>query len=82
MKIKANKFYLTREGLTAYVAAVKSPFPDTYSNCEAIGWVDDPEIAKTNTAWSIDGKSCVSSFGEKTIYDLVSYAPKEMKKLP
>lgn len=53
MKLEAGKYYRTRGGRKAYVAAVGCPFcgPDTCST--ALGWIEEKSLS---TDWSEDGK--------------------------
>jgi hypothetical protein len=57
MKLLAGKFYKTRSGSIAYVAATRSPFQYTDKHDCVIGWLlcgDDKEA--TSQAWLSDGQ--------------------------
>jgi hypothetical protein len=57
MKLQAGKFYKTRSGSIAYIAATRSPFQHTDKHDCVIGWllcVDDKEA--TSQAWLSDGR--------------------------
>src|SRR6202795_3798805 len=59
MKLQAGKFYKTRSGAIAYVAATRCPFPvDSYNQRHCIGWwFSDDEDAPSvqDGTWHRDG---------------------------
>lgn len=61
IKLKPRKFYITRDGRQAYIAAIGSPYKDTWEYCEALGWLNDDELMDNHWRWNRNGKSTISS---------------------
>ena len=55
MNLEPGKFYRTRSGGKAFVAAVGSPFEGAAKDSVCIGWVEGDRDA---TGWDRDGKWC------------------------
>lgn len=52
MKIESGRYYKTRSGKKAYVAAVENPFQPS-SSWPMCGWIDGYQMA---SEWAIDGR--------------------------
>lgn len=66
--VEFGKYYRTREGHKAYVAATLPPFQGVDRIYQSLGWIDG---FRSVFAWTVDGKYALND-DEQDAYDLIA----------